>query len=370
MLRFSSPACGNINSLSRHSIRYGLYLILGWILIGLNARSAIAYNLFPFTLPGGETGYSKWGGDNHAGTPGGVVTWSLMPTGTTLDASAPSYIQGTSDLTAVFNQVGGQAAALAIIQSAFDHWSAVADIEFVYVGVDDGTPFSAPYAPGQVLGDIRIGGFEIDGFSAAVGFTAPPNGGTTLEGDVILNNKTDISFYVAPESEGQLYDLFPPGGGLYRNEFEGLVAHEIGHALGLAHSDVPDGLMCGFVDSGFDGSLCAYFDPDGDGRAPVNRIPDADDVAGIQFLYGPAPSADFDNDGDVDGRDYLVWQRGDSVPPLSASGLANWQAQYGSQVIIAAVPEPTAMAWAIGAVIAGLFHRWGTPERTAPEEQC
>ena len=160
-------------------------------------RSAIAYNLFPFTLSGGDTGYSKWGDDNLAGTPGGIVTWSLMQTGTTLDSSAPSYIHGTSDLAPVFDQVGGQASALAMIQSALDHWSAVADIEFVYAGVDDGTPFSAPYASGQVLGDIRIGAFEIDGYSAGVGFAAPPNGATTLEGDVILNNRSDISFYVA-----------------------------------------------------------------------------------------------------------------------------------------------------------------------------
>ncbi|QEG37915.1 matrixin family metalloprotease [Bythopirellula goksoeyrii] len=326
-------------------MRLALFLTLAAGFLYSSPHSATAYNLFPFTLGGGETGYAKWGGDNHAGTPGGAVTWSLMPTGTTLDASAPTYLHGTSDLTPVFNQVGGQAAALAMIQSALDRWSTVANIEFVYVGIDDGTPFSAPYAPGQVLGDIRIGAFEIDGFSAAVGFTAPPNGGTTLEGDVIFNNKSDISFYVAPEAEGELYDLYPPGGGFYRNEFEGLAAHELGHALGLAHSDVSDGLMCGYVDSGFDGSLCSYFDPDGDGKAPVNRIPDPDDVDGVQFLYGPPPSADFDNDGDVDGQDFLVWQRGNSVPFLSASSLVNWQAQYetGSLSANLAVPEPSLM---------------------------
>ena len=264
----------------------------------LQSSTAQAYNTFPFFLPGGETGYLKWG-DNHAGTPGGVVTWSLMPDGTTLAPTAPNYIHGTSNLTSVFNQVGGQTTALALIQSALDNWSHVANVQFQYVGVDDGTPFDAPYAPGQTLGNIRIGAFEIDGFSAAVGYAAPPNGGTTLEGDVILNSRADISFYNAPGAEGELYDIFPPGGGFFRNEFQGLLTHELGHALGLAHTDVAPAIMAPGV-----------YDPENDGRIPINRIPDPDDVAGIQFLYGPPISADFNAGGTVDGADYLAWQRG------------------------------------------------------------
>jgi hypothetical protein len=52
---------------------------------------------------------------------------------------------------------------------------------------------------------------------------------------------------------------------------------------------------------------------------------------------------DFDLDGDVDGRDFLVWQRGNSPNPLSVSDLAAWQASYGTGPLIAesiAVPEP------------------------------
>jgi hypothetical protein len=54
-------------------------------------------------------------------------------------------------------------------------------------------------------------------------------------------------------------------------------------------------------------------------------------------------SADYDEDGDVDGRDFLVWQRGGSPRSLSADDLSLWQAQYGSVGLNAqsvAVPEP------------------------------
>jgi hypothetical protein len=55
---------------------------------------------------------------------------------------------------------------------------------------------------------------------------------------------------------------------------------------------------------------------------------------------------DFDNDGDVDGRDFLAWQRGESPTPLSASDLADWQANYGvgGLAAVGAVPEPTSLA--------------------------
>jgi hypothetical protein len=48
-----------------------------------------------------------------------------------------------------------------------------------------------------------------------------------------------------------------------------------------------------------------------------------------QISSGPTSTRDFDADGDVDGRDFLVWQRGGSPTPLSAGDLADWQGSYG-----------------------------------------
>jgi hypothetical protein len=62
-----------------------------------------------------------------------------------------------------------------------------------------------------------------------------------------------------------------------------------------------------------------------------------------QFLFGePAvgDDADFDNDGDIDGQDFLIWQRGDSA--VNGDDLAIWRGQFGTPAV-AAIPEPAAV---------------------------
>jgi autotransporter-associated beta strand protein len=50
-------------------------------------------------------------------------------------------------------------------------------------------------------------------------------------------------------------------------------------------------------------------------------------------------AGDFDSDGDVDGADFLVWQRGGSPTPMSSGDLAVWKSNYGATGGIGAVPE-------------------------------
>ena len=68
------------------------------------------------------------------------------------------------------------------------------------------------------------------------------------------------------------------------------------------------------------------------------------DLAGYTLLT-VGRVGDFDNDGDVDGRDFLAWQR---HPHLGS--LADWQNAYGSDSLsaTAVVPEPSCSALLLG----------------------
>lgn len=70
-------------------------------------------------------------------------------------------------------------------------------------------------------------------------------------------------------------------------------------------------------------------------------------------------AGDFDGDGDVDGRDFLAWQRGQSPNPFSAGDLTSWQTNYGvggglvaNIASVTAIPEPGSMLMtAIGGML-------------------
>jgi hypothetical protein len=132
--------------------------------------------------------------------------------------------------------------------------------------------------------------------------------------------------------------------GVAANSFENLVLVQEGSRqlmqAYLGRKSVDDGeSLSVFVDDSSGSNLQRVW-YDGIGYAPVN----------------PVKPGDFDNDGDVDGHDFLSWQRGESPHPLSAADLADWQANYGSIVSVSeaatgrtAVPEPTtALLTAIG----------------------
>jgi len=70
---------------------------------------------------------------------------------------------------------------------------------------------------------------------------------------------------------------------------------------------------------------------------------------------------DFDGDGDVDGNDFLRWQRGESPNPMSPSDLDEWEANFGTTVPLSAtstaVPEPSTSIAALLAMVAMLCRR-------------
>ena len=95
--------------------------------------------------------------------------------------------------------------------------------------------------------------------------------------------------------------------------------------------------------------------------AATSALIDAGTEVGLPF-EGLAPdlgsfeshyiSGDFDSDGDVDGDDFLKWQREPGVGALS-----DWEANYGlvAQLVAAAVPEPNSLLLSFVGVL--LVHR-------------
>lgn len=109
-----------------------------------------------------------------------------------------------------------------------------------------------------------------------------------------------------------------------------------------------------------DGSNWA-FSVDGVDGAHFGNSPRTGDIGSPGFIQGVsiATNADFDGDGDIDGDDYLIWQRGFGIgSPGLADGDANgdgsvnaldleaWSQQFGSQPLapsLSQVPEPTTL---------------------------
>jgi hypothetical protein len=83
----------------------------------------------------------------------------------------------------------------------------------------------------------------------------------------------------------------------------------------------------------------------------------------------PVPG-DFDGDRDVDGADFLRWQRGLSPSPLSTADLNAWKTNFGTVAAGAAaqtVPEPSSIALAAGLLaLAAGCGRWRQRQNTTP----
>jgi uncharacterized protein (TIGR03382 family) len=111
------------------------------------------------------------------------------------------------------------------------------------------------------------------------------------------------------------------------------------------------------------------------GSVPFSTVPGrATPIPQLVLTITPGLSADFDGDGDVDGRDFLIWQRGfgtagqtnNNLGDASGNGtvgsedLLIWQNQYGSGSLtatITSVPEPTTSMMALLLAWAGLLRR-------------
>lgn len=96
---------------------------------------------------------------------------------------------------------------------------------------------------------------------------------------------------------------------------------------------------------GVTGTFTNLLLPDLGGFLTFSPLYEANIVALTIVPLSVSLPGDFDGDGDVDGRDFLVWQRGGSPNPLSAEDLAEWQAYAAGELgnfaaMSVSVPEP------------------------------
>jgi hypothetical protein len=88
----------------------------------------------------------------------------------------------------------------------------------------------------------------------------------------------------------------------------------------------------------------------------------ASDLTEWETNYGLGLPGDFSGNGIVDGTDFLIWQRGESPNPNSASDLALWEDSFGATSFAdaaasGAVPEPSSAVLTLGLLALGVYSR-------------
>lgn len=148
---------------------------------------------------------TSWGSTpTILGDAGGVVTWSLGPSGQSLNLF-PDTLGSSVNPSYFFDHVS-------LIREAFQDWSDVANIEFMQVEDPGGAPGATQES------DIRMFFGNITGGTIGWAYfpTSFPSG---TAGDILLDS-------VLPSFFNQ-------------NGFKALALHEIGHAIGLDHNPGP-----------------------------------------------------------------------------------------------------------------------------------
>ena len=150
-----------------------------------------------------------------------------------------------------------------IVRRAFDAWSAVTPLRFLQLQPEEGPHFRISWER-RNHGDGIQNSFDGPGRTLAHAFFPPPCGGV-FAGTMHFD-------------EGEQWTEDTSG-----IHLAGVAIHEIGHLLGLSHSDDPDAIMFPSF------------------RSSVLTLR-ADDIAGIQELYGARVGQEITLQGNVGGR--------------------------------------------------------------------
>jgi hypothetical protein len=226
-------------SLPRDLQKQGIFFVLSLIALCLTAGKGWGYSaLRPWDI-------------TSTGSPT-TVTWGFADDGSWIPAN------GTSDLVSFLDGTWGIANSgadltkrpwFSLFQGAFNRWSTLSGLTFVYESADDGASMQTSPGDRGLRADIRIGGKNIDGLSGALASTWLPD-----TGDIVIDTGDSGLWSNAVTSNLKARNL---------------LMHEIGHGLGLMHVTSSDTalLMESYISMAFDG-------------------PQLDDIRGIHSLYG------------------------------------------------------------------------------------
>ncbi|MDG3005624.1 matrixin family metalloprotease [Paludisphaera mucosa] len=173
---------------------------------------------------------------------GSRITYSFVPDGTSIGGTPSTLYQTLNALypTSVWQREFNEAAAV---------WQAVANVNLVQVSDDGSALGAAGYQQGDPrFGDIRFSAIPLAFGTLGAAYSPPQLNGGPLAGDVVLNSimswKIDAN-----------YDL------------KTVAIHEIGHALGMSHSEISRADMYSYYTA-------------------MKQALHSDDVSGIRSIYG------------------------------------------------------------------------------------
>lgn len=215
---------------------------------------------------------AKWGPGIGLGTPG-EVSFSIMPAGLNMTGDVGGHghspdLGVSTDFTTLIT-LGANQDEMNHVLTAMNNWAAATALTNLGVVADNGALFNAAPADPRALagpfGDIRLAAVSISAPGELAHAHLPP--GSTIFGAATPNvsGPGDVHFDNSFTWSDDLFDTTADAD----IDFQTVALHELGHSLGLLHSSDSSSVMYPAYKGG-------------------DRDLGADDIAGIQAIYGPS----------------------------------------------------------------------------------